>query len=52
MIMDTPPVHKHKHSAKQHLAGIKAAQIWVQELTAAHLLDTQQPIKDQPVQQP
>jgi hypothetical protein len=42
------PVDKHYQSAREHLAGVKASQAWVQELTAAHLLRTQQPISGQP----
>lgn len=43
------PINQHYHSAKEHLAGVRAARRWRQELIDAHLLDTQQPIKDQPV---
>lgn len=44
------PVVKHHASAKQHLAGVKASQVYIQALAAAHLLDSQSPIKDTPVQ--
>lgn len=46
------PVAAHVKNAKEHLAGIKAAQVWRQDLVAQHLLDTQQPIKDTPVAAP
>lgn len=39
----------HYVSAREHLAGIKAAQQWIQDLTDAHLLRTQQPIRDLPL---
>ena len=42
------PVTKHLATAKEHLAGIKAAQKWHQELAAAHLLALQSPIRDEP----
>lgn len=43
------PVNKHYQSAKEHLAGLAAAAAWHQDLMAAHLLDTQSPIKDEPI---
>lgn len=43
------PATKHKVSAKEHLAGIKAAQVYIQALSAEHLLRTQDPIRDQPI---
>lgn len=43
------PVDKHYESAKEHLAGVHAAARWYQDLVAQHLLDSQQPIKDEPV---
>lgn len=46
------PFAKHKATLKEHLAGVKGAQTWIQELSASHLLDSQQPIKSQPVQPP
>jgi hypothetical protein len=46
------PLHKHKRSAKEHLAGIKAAAAWQQDLQAAQLLRTQAPIRDTPVEPP
>jgi len=42
------PVTKHLATAKEHLAGIAASRAWVQDLSAQHLLDSQQPIKDAP----
>lgn len=38
-------------SAKEKLAGIAASRAWIQDLTAAHLLRTQQPIRDEPIDQ-
>lgn len=49
MTPSDPPVKKHLGTAKEHLAGMRAAQKWRQELIAAHLLDTQAPIKDTPI---
>lgn len=48
--MATPEsrLDRHYRSAKEHLAGVKAAQVWVQELMAQHLLDSQHPIRDRP----
>lgn len=46
-----PPIKTHHTTAKQHLAGLAGSRAWIQELVAAHLLDTQQPIKDLPLQQ-
>ena len=43
-------VTKHMATAREHLAGLKASQAWVQELAAAHLLRGQSPIKDTPVE--
>jgi hypothetical protein len=43
------PVVKHKVSAKERLAGVKGAETWIHDLAAKHLLDTEAPIKDQPV---
>jgi hypothetical protein len=43
------PIHRHLATAKEHLAGLHAAAAWRKELIAAHLLDTQAPIKDTPV---
>lgn len=37
-------------AAREHLAGIKAARVWQQDLAAAHLLRTEAPISDQPAQ--
>lgn len=42
------PVRRHLATAKEHLAGIKAAAAWYQDLMDAHLLDSQTPIKDTP----
>jgi hypothetical protein len=42
------PIIKHTVSAKEHLAGIKGAQVYHQELAAKHLLDSQQPVKNTP----
>lgn len=47
-----PVIAKHQTTAKQHLAGIAGSRTWIQELTAAHLLDSQQPIKDLPLPAP
>lgn len=44
------PLARHLGTAKEHLAGIKAAQTWIQELSAAGLLHAQQPIRDTPIQ--
>jgi hypothetical protein len=44
------PVARHLVSARERLAGVKAAQKWRQDLAAQHLLDTQRPIKDQPAE--
>jgi hypothetical protein len=49
MTDDGKPVSKRKKSAKEHLAGIKAAQAWQQDLQAAGLLRTQAPIRDTPI---
>jgi hypothetical protein len=38
-----------KVTAKQHLAGVAGSRAWIQDLTKAHLLDSQQPIKDEPI---
>lgn len=46
---ENAPVRRHVATAREHLAGVKAGQVWVQELAAAHLLRTQQPIRDQPI---
>lgn len=35
-------------TAREHLAGVKAAQAYHQALAAAHLLDSQSPVKDTP----
>lgn len=42
------PVNVHYQSAREIAAGIKAAQAWHQELAAAHLLRTQDPIAATP----
>ena len=42
------PVIKHLVTAKEHLAGVKASRAWIQDLSAQHLLDSQQPIKNTP----
>lgn len=41
-------VNQHYESAREKLAGVKAGQAWIQELTDAHLLRTQSPIAKQP----
>lgn len=46
------PFAKHQVSLKEHLAGVKGARVWIQELSAQHLLDSQDPIKNQPVEPP
>jgi hypothetical protein len=43
------PVNVHYESAKEHLAGVAAAAAWHRDLMAAHLLDSQNPIKDQSI---
>lgn len=47
-----PVVTKHKATAKQHLAGLAGSKAWIQELTAAHLLRSQQPIRELPLPAP
>jgi hypothetical protein len=42
------PITKHKAAAKEHLAGVKGAHQWIQDLSAQGLLRTQYPIRDQP----
>lgn len=42
------PIDVHYQSAREHLAGLKAAAKWREDLIAAHLLDSQTPIKSQP----
>lgn len=42
------PVHKHHATAREHLAGVKAARAWIQDLAAQQLLDSQAPIKNTP----
>lgn len=42
------PAEKHYHSAKEHMAGVRAAAAHKQELIAAHLLRSQSPIRDTP----
>lgn len=46
------PVAKRYRSAREHLAGIKAAEAWHRELAAKHLLRTEQPISSEPVKGP
>lgn len=46
MTHDHKPYPGHLGTAKEHLAGIAAAAKWHQDLAAKHLLDSQQPIKD------
>jgi hypothetical protein len=43
------PVTKHMATAKEHAAGVKAARQWIQDLSAAGLLDSQHPVKDEPI---
>lgn len=43
------PVRKHIITAREHLAGVKAARVWIQELSDLHLLKHQDPISKQPV---
>jgi hypothetical protein len=45
----TTPYVKHYDTARMHLAGVKASQAWIQELTAAHLLRIQSPIREKPL---
>jgi hypothetical protein len=42
------PVTKRKTTAKEHLAGIKGARVWIQDLSEQGLLRTQHPIRDTP----
>lgn len=49
MIDPNAPYAKHRGSLKEHLAGVKAAHAWIQELSAEHLLKSQEPISKQPV---
>jgi hypothetical protein len=45
-----PTVIAKKHAtAKQHLAGLAGARAWIQDLSAAHLLSYQHPIRDEPL---
>ena len=46
------PYTKHHGTLKEHLAGVKGAHKWIQELAAEHLLKGQDPIKDRPVHAP
>lgn len=46
------PYAKHHGTLKEHLAGVKGAHKWIQELSAQHLLDSQDPIKNRPVNPP
>lgn len=48
MTHDHKPYPGHLATAKEHLAGVRAAQAFHQELAAKHLLDSQKPIKDEP----
>jgi len=48
MTSPAKPVKKHLASAREHLAGLKAAAAFQQDLSAAHLLKSQQPISDTP----
>lgn len=43
-------LHRYKGTAKEHLAGIRGAQKEIQTLAAQHLLRTQNPVRDQPVE--
>lgn len=52
MTHDHKPYPGHVGTAKEHLAGVAAARAWHQELAAKHLLDSQQPIKDEQVEKP
>lgn len=47
-----PLVVKHHATAREHLAGIKAAQAFQQDLMARQLLDSQYPIRDWPITTP
>lgn len=49
MTDDGKTLHKYKGTAKEHLAGIKGARKEIQTLAAEHLLRTQNPVRDQPV---
>lgn len=48
---DKPAPH-HKTTAKEHLAGVHAAQKWIQELSAQGLLRSQHPVRDEPIPAP
>ena len=52
MTDENAPVRKHIKSAKEHLAGLHAAQVWREDLIKQHLLDTQSPIRDEPLEPP
>lgn len=43
-------VDVHYQSAKAHLAGVKAAQVWHQELVTLHLLHEHDTPTDQPTE--
>lgn len=43
------PMRKRAVTAKEHLAGIRAAMVFHQELADAHLLTYQSPISKQPI---
>lgn len=43
------PLVKALVSAKEHLAGVRAAQAWHRDLVAQHLLRSESPIRDEPL---
>lgn len=49
MSTQATPYVAHYNTAREHLAGIAASEQWLKDLTAAHLLRTQQPIRDYPL---
>jgi hypothetical protein len=49
MTDESKSYRKHLGTAKEHLAGIKAAAVWRQDLAAVGLLKTQTPIRELPL---
>lgn len=46
----TKAFDQHYDSAREQLAGRRAAEAWQHELSAEHLLKLEAPIKDRPVE--
>jgi hypothetical protein len=44
------PLDKRYESAKERLAGVKGAQAWIHDLMAQHLLKSEHPISDEPIE--